>query len=248
MGISGTETELQILLHLSVFVAAALQTVIGIGFGLIAGPTLLLVLQDASAIQITIILSLLIVTVLARSILKQCDRVLLRSFIIGSIPGILLGAIAYYSFSISVLKQLAGVTVLLMLVLTSDFVRSRFGSTLRDSSGARLLAGTWSGLLTALLAMPGPPLAAFMLFTGQEMARTRTTILAMFLFAFTAALLAQSITSSIEIGAVRTSAVLAPATLLGVYCGLRLLRFVPQRLFLHLVKIILFLSGVTLFL
>ena len=51
--------ELEIVvLMVAVFGASALQSATGIGFGVIAGPILLILLNDGSAIQISIVLNL----------------------------------------------------------------------------------------------------------------------------------------------------------------------------------------------
>ena len=55
------------LLNVAVLVASALQSATGIGFGVIAGPILLIVLNDGSAIQISIALNLLIAVFCHRS-------------------------------------------------------------------------------------------------------------------------------------------------------------------------------------
>ena len=51
-------------LNLAVLLGALLQAASGIGFGVIAGPMILIALNDGSAIQVTSILSLLIAVVL----------------------------------------------------------------------------------------------------------------------------------------------------------------------------------------
>lgn len=53
---------------IAVFGASALQSATGIGFGVIAGPVLLIVLNSRAAIQISIGLSLMIAAVLVPSL------------------------------------------------------------------------------------------------------------------------------------------------------------------------------------
>ncbi len=57
-----------LVLNVAVFGASALQSATGIGFGVIAGPVLLVALNDGSAIQISIVLNLLIAAFLAPSL------------------------------------------------------------------------------------------------------------------------------------------------------------------------------------
>ena len=60
-----------LILNLAVFGAAALQSATGIGFGVIAGPVLLIALNDGAAIQISILLNLLIAVILTPSLWRQ---------------------------------------------------------------------------------------------------------------------------------------------------------------------------------
>ncbi|MDE0790088.1 MAG: hypothetical protein OSA87_05230 [Woeseiaceae bacterium] len=59
--------ELEFLvLGIAIFGASVLQALTEVGFGVIADPALLVVLSDGSTIQISVFLSLLITTILAR--------------------------------------------------------------------------------------------------------------------------------------------------------------------------------------
>ncbi len=239
---------LQVALHLAVFLAAALQVIVGIGFGLLAGPALLVILDDGSAIQITVILSFLTVLVLLRSLFRLADRKLLLHLLVGTIPGVILGALAFRYIDLSILKPLAGSTVLFMLFLTSDFVARRFSNLLRDSRPGRLTVGGFSGFFTAFLAMPGPPPAAYMLLVGLDMTRMRMTTLALFLWVSPLAFAGQSLASGVSVSTLVTAAALAPATLVGAYLGGRLARSLSPRIFRYLVKLLLLFSGLILFL
>jgi len=73
-------TLIEILVQLLVAAAAFLQGVTGIGFALVAGPVLLMALNDASALQITALLNLLIALVLAPSVAGRADMTLLKRF------------------------------------------------------------------------------------------------------------------------------------------------------------------------
>ena len=74
-----------VILNLAVLGAASVQAATGIGFGAIAGPILLLTLDSAAAVQITIVLSLVIALVLAPSLWKESDRLVLRRLLAGTI-------------------------------------------------------------------------------------------------------------------------------------------------------------------
>lgn len=83
-------TEL-LVLQVAVFGAALLQAATGTGFGVIAGPVILMALNDGSAIQVSIVLRLLIAGVLTPSLTKSVDRVLLPRLILGTAIGLPIG-------------------------------------------------------------------------------------------------------------------------------------------------------------
>ncbi len=60
-----------LVLGIAVFGASALQSATGIGFGIIAGPALLIVLNDGSAIQVSVMLNLLIALLLAPTLWQK---------------------------------------------------------------------------------------------------------------------------------------------------------------------------------
>lgn len=109
---------------IAVFGASALQSATGIGFGVIAGPVLLMVLNSGAAIQLSIGLSLLIAAVMAPSIWRDTDRLLLLRLLAGSAAGVPIGLAVFLSIEIGLLKLLAGLAVLFTLVF---LLRSRPG-------------------------------------------------------------------------------------------------------------------------
>ena len=62
-------------LHGAVLAAALFQAATGIGFGILAGPIILMVMNSGSAVQVTILLSLLIAVVLAPSLYRRADKI-----------------------------------------------------------------------------------------------------------------------------------------------------------------------------
>ena len=76
------------LVHIAVFVAALIQAATGLGFGLFAGPVLMLALADTSTIQTSILLSLMIALILSPPLWKHADRPMLRHMLIGTVAGL----------------------------------------------------------------------------------------------------------------------------------------------------------------
>lgn len=206
-------------LHVAVFAAALLQAATGIGFGLIAGPTILIALNDGSAIQVSILLSLLVSAVLSPSLIRSADFVLLPRLVFGTIIGLPLGMAVFAALSVDWLKALAGLTVLFMAFFAAASSRLEEKSPFRSSRLQDLGAGVLSGAMSAALAMPGPVVAARMLAQGQSRTAIRATVLVLFVFSYTAAIAVQAAAIGVAAPTLGLCARLAPATLLGVLIG-----------------------------
>ena len=234
-----------IALNLTVFAAALLQAASGIGFGLMAGPVMLLVLGAGSAIQLSALLSLLIAVILIPSLLQDLNRIALRRFVMGSCIGIPAGAAAYALISIVTLKLLAAAAV---LVMCASITFNRPGAAGHESGAGRVdvAAGVLSGLMSATLAMPGPAPAARMALKNESRDAVRSTILALFVFSYPAAIACQAWFAGITAEPFRQSLLLAPATVAGVFAGRGLAKRIDQRTFRRIISVILLATGIAL--
>ena len=229
-----------LVLSLMIFGASALQSATGIGFGIIAGPVLLIVLNDGAAIQISIILNLLIALLLAPSLWRTSDRRLLQSLLIGLVIGSPLGLLIYLSMNIAVLKVFAGLVVLFTLYSVFRSNRAQFRP--RDNAAGKfeqISIGVVAGLMGGSLAMPGPIPAAWMSARGFDKDTIRATILVMFVFAYALALLLQFALAGISADSLRLCAILMPSTVAGVLVGRFLSVHISERTFRWLLEIIL---------
>ncbi len=237
-----------LILNIAVFGAAALQSATGIGFGVIAGPVLLIALNDGSAVQISIILNLLIASILAPSLWRQADRQLLARLLIGLAIGSPVGLLIFLNMDIVVLKAFAGLAVAytLFLILRNNRARSH-APTLATKSTEQISIGALSGIMGASLAMPGPIPAAWMSTRGFSRETIRATILVMFVFAYVVALALQFGLAGIGTDAMRLSAMLAPSTIIGILVGRSLVSRVTEQTFRYLLVIVLASTAIILF-
>jgi len=221
------EQEL-LVLSLAVFGASALQSATGIGFGIIAGPVLLVVLNDGTAIQISIVLNLLIALLLAPSLRQKADWRLLGNLLIGLIVGSPLGIYIYLSMDIALLKVFAGLVVLftLLAMLRNGRRASTNPPDRANSKVEHMTIGVVAGIMGSSLAMPGPIPAAWMSAKGFDKETIRATILVMFVFAYVFALVLQLALAGIDTDSLKLCAVLAPSTVAGVLVG----RFLSSRI------------------
>ncbi len=237
-----------LVLGIAIFGASALQASTGIGFGVIAGPVLLIVLNDGAAIQISVLLNLLIALLLAPSLRQKADRRLLKSLLIGLAIGSPLGLLIYLQVDIALLKTFAGVVVLftLFLVLCGDRVSSFLQGDVVGSIEQGSI-GVIGGIMGGSLAMPGPVPAAWMSARGFGKDTIRATILVMFVVAYTIALLLQFALAGISTDTLRLTATLAPPTLAGIIVGQILSSRISEVTFRWLLTIILAFTAIFLF-
>ncbi|MEH6545801.1 MAG: sulfite exporter TauE/SafE family protein [Sneathiella sp.] len=237
-----------ITLSVTVFFAAALQSATGIGFGVIAGPIMLLLLNSSNSIQISIVLNLLIAVLLVRSIRLEFDKTILIQLLIGSAVGLPLGLLIFLNVDVVMLKILAGTAVALtaLLVIRNNIIKPKPAAAVPSNLSA-LATGIASGLMSSSLAMPGPVVAAWMSATGIEKQVVRATTLTLFVFSFGAALLFQIPFAGIETDTLWICLKLAPATIAGIYVGRLITTWITERIFSWMIIVILLLTATFLF-
>ena len=237
-----------LVLNFAVFGASALQSATGIGFGVIAGPVLLIALNDGSAIQISIVLNLLIAVLLTPSLWQQADRRLLPNLLLGLAIGSPLGLLIFLGTDIVFLKAFAGLAVLFTLILT--LLANRAPSHPLQAAPAKveqISIGVMAGIMGASLAMPGPIPAAWMSTRGFGKETIRATILLMFVFAYAIALVLQFGLAGIGADTFRLCVMLAPSTVVGILVGRLLSSRLTERTFRWLLVIILASTTIILF-
>ena len=237
-----------LILNIAVFGAAALQSATGIGFGVIAGPVLLIALNSGSAVQISIVLNLLIALILVPSLWQQADRRLLTRLLIGLAIGSPVGLLIFLNVEIVVLKAFAGLAVAhtLFLILRNNRAPSH-APTLEAKNSEQISIGVLSGIMGASLAMPGPIPAAWMSAKEFSKETIRATILVMFLFAYVVALVLQFGLAGIGADTMRLSAMLVPSTIIGILVGRSLISRITEQAFRYLLVIVLASTAIILF-
>lgn len=240
-----------LILHVAVFAASFLQAATGIGFGLLAGPIILIVTNNGSAIQVSILLSLLIALVLAPSLFGRTDKVLLKHLLIGTVPGLPLGIAVFLLVGVDMLKLLAGLAVLFMALITTGVLKfsSKDGApaTGRVNGRAKDLAvGVVSGAMCSSLGMPGPVVAARMMVLDQGKDSLRATVLVMFVFSYLAAIAVQAAMVGLDGDGLTLTAILAPATLIGVFCGKFAVEWISERAFRRIISVMLLATAASL--
>jgi uncharacterized membrane protein YfcA len=232
----------QIILHAAIFVASFLQGAVGIGFGVIAGPVVLIVMDDGAAIQVSIILSFVTAMMLAPGVRRQADTALLKPVFAGSLVGAPLGVALFSLIGVGTLKLLAAAAVAFMALVASGlFARLRRSDARPAEPGllARGIVGIVSGLMNTALAMPGPVVAAFMSTLDSGKLATRATTLVLFVLTYPIAYAFQWVVAGRSDAALTLSLWLVPTTIVGVIAGRLAVPLISESLFRRIIVAIL---------
>lgn len=235
------------LLIFAVFAAATLQAATGIGFGIIAGPLLLATLNDASAIQISIILNLMIAALLAPTVWQHFDAKVLPKLVLGLLAGSPAGLVIFTALDVVYLKALAGGFVLVALYFLLFGNRPAPADPIKKPATAEQLSiGVVAGIMGSSLAMPGPIPAAWLSARGFGKVVTRATVLIMFIFAYGTALLLQVALVGIGRDTLLICAELAIPAAVGIVAGRYLSHQISETVFRNIVVVVLLATSITL--
>lgn len=233
-------TEQFLILAAPVFDAAALQAATGLGFGMIAGPFLLLTLNGIGAVQATILSSLAIALVAWPPVIADTDRRALAGLGAGTLFGLPLGG---------ALALLAGMTVLkagaaLIVAASAAFIVRGAGPSQdgaprpansekrgRNAASRMIGAGAVSGAMSAALGMPGPAPASLLAKRGASKEALRATVLSLFVGSFSGALIVHGMTVGIGAPAIQLALLLAGPAIGGAVAGHFLVRRFSAQLF-----------------
>ena len=245
--IDGSMDPSILLLQAAVLTVALVQSATGIGFGLIAGPIMLIVVNAGSAIQVTILLSLLVALILAPQLFKHAPRPILSRLTLGTLVGLPLGIVVFLSVSVNVLKLGAGTCVVFTAVsVLRTLIQNREPTQRPDRHIHDVLIGILSGAMSVSLAMPGPPVAARMATLGLSKTTIRATSLVLFFFSYFAAIGFQWGLAGITHDTLSLALSLTPAALLGLYAGRKAVAWISERTFLWVIAAILTATAVSL--
>lgn len=222
-----------LILLAAVLGASALQSATGIGYGVIAGPIMLVVLNGTQAFQISAIHNLLIALILAPFVYRMLDRTILKLLIAGSCLGIPAGFVLYLSTGVMTLKLISAAVVSMIAVslARSMLTEPAPANSALPRPAERIAVGLIGGLMSGILAMPGPVVSTWMSIRGWGKDAIRSTVLTFFVFAYGTTLALQLLFADVTVDTLMLSLVLSPIVVLGVGLGYIAARFVSERVF-----------------
>src|SRR5690625_384647 len=222
---------------LIILFASVLQTSTGFGFSIMATPFLLLLFDPREAIQLNLILSLFISSMLIDNIRRDVNWGVFKRFVIGGLFGLPLGITIFLLLDMTLLKL--GVSLLIISLTILLILNWRTKQTIQRD----FLVGGLSGLLTTSIGMPGPPLLLYFSGTNTKKATLRATTLAFYLFIYLASLMFQVLFAGTSTEIWLSSLKALPIVLVGLMVGQLLYKRISQKMFQILTYILLFISG-----
>jgi len=231
------------------FFAAAVQSALGFGFGLIAVAGFLILFDSVQAIQIVIILTFIMSLAHYPKLKAHSSKALLKPLIISCCFGFPIGIWIYLTLDLMLIKLIVASLIIGLSVqsFTALYLAKKAVQVATKQSINTVktsFIGIIAGAMASALAMPGPIVMLYL--NNQRLAKdqVRALMSGFFIFAYLGALLFQSLLVGISAQTWQQAFWLLPFALIGTYLGHLASKRISQHYFQQLVLIILILSGV----
>ena len=229
-------------IHLIVFTSALAATVTGYGFVLLASPLLLLVLEPAEAVPLSIILGWVVITVLLSraAVRRSVDRRYVIRLAAAGLLGIPLGARLLFTLDPTLLRVILGLIVATLALVNLTQLQRPLAA---PPAGAPLIAGRrppplWTfaagfggGILSGAAGLGGSFMVLYLSRCGLDKHRLRATSAGTIWITSSVTLLLYAGAGRIPLALGRDSLFLIPALALGMLAGSRVFRALPERRF-----------------
>lgn len=170
------ELEL-VIVSIFVMMASFVQGALGFGFALIFTTLMMLVYPSQIVIPLALLMGLLMNGILYYTYHRSIDYLDTFILFVASIPGIWLASYYQYLFNLDALKIAIG----LILMLTVVILYRKIHVIILNRLISNTVAGFFSGALTTLTSMGGPPLALFYLVSKKKKNSFKANIVFFFL-------------------------------------------------------------------
>jgi hypothetical protein len=225
-GMLGMAIGIFIVLAATTFGSALLYAISGFGFAVLAAPLFLLFLDPARAIQLVIIISTVLSIIVLRGLLPAIAPWLLLRLALGSLVGLPLGLVAFRYADPILVRAAAGAMIFGFAILRA-VSRLRSGQpgqgkhwpAFTMSPGLDLAAGVVSGIASALVGQPGPPVLIYLLLAGAAVRTVRATLLAFFALSYAVTLASHAATIGIPAPTWLAAGILLPFAFFGGLAG-----------------------------
>ena len=228
------------------FIATFVQRVCGFGMGIVAIVVLpYLIGSHAQTAAYTNIFSAISSIVLTLRHRKNCRWRLFVPVLCGSFPITFVMVRIMNRLSFAFLEKLLG-GVLVVLSLYFLFLKGKISISPRPRNG--FLAGLCGGTLNSLFSAGGPPVVMYLLGTTKNYAEYFATIQGYFVFNNTYAVLIRFLNGQITPGILPGLAGGFVGMIGGNLLGGRMVKYIPEQMFLKMIYLLMAFSGVVMLL
>ena len=163
-----------VLILFAVFLGAVSQRVTGMGFGLVSGPFLVLLLDPFSGVVLVNICGIIASgTVFVRT-WREAEWGAFWTLTLGTVIGTIPGALLVAVLPASPLQVLIGLLIIVSLI--SSMVIGRIGKTMPANFGTKFATGLLSGTMSAAAGAGGPAVSAYAVLTKWDQRRFAATL------------------------------------------------------------------------
>ncbi|HHD57509.1 MAG TPA: sulfite exporter TauE/SafE family protein [Desulfobulbaceae bacterium] len=222
------------------FVAGFVQGLTGFGSALVAIPLLSLILDIKAAVPLCILNGLIITMYLALHLRQHLDRTKILPLVVGSIPGVVVGATLLQRVDSGIIRFCIGV-LLISYSLYNLFVRPRSPGLSRAWGYA---AGFLTGAIGAAFSAGGPPAIIYTTLAGWKKEEIRATLSGFFVANGIVTAVVHVVTGVSTVATVQIFLVTAPFVLLGTVAGSHVTGKINQQTYLRIIYTFLILMGI----
>ncbi|CAG7654408.1 sulfite exporter TauE/SafE family protein [Paenibacillus allorhizosphaerae] len=219
-----------------VFLAAMIQTSTGFGFAIVAIPLFLLIHDGHYAVSLSIFLSLISSLSSLPQVRKEIDKPLLATLFYGSLAGLPIGGLIFYTVQVEWLKLFVSVAILAFTIPMMFRLRIPLGS----GKGAGFL----SGLMTSSIGMPGPPIVLYLTSKNTDKSRFRGTSIAYYCLVYPVSLALQFISGRVSAELLSHAVLVIPAIYIGQLAGKFIHRGMSQAWFQRITFLLLIATAI----
>ena len=219
--------------------AGFVQGLTGFGSALVAIPLLSFILDIKIAVPLCMLNGLVITGYLAITLRRHLDRNKIFPLVIGSVPGVLIGAFLLKNSDSSLIRGTIGI----LLISYSLYNLIITPKPLNPGKAWGYLAGFLTGAIGAALSAGGPPAIIYATLTSWKKDQIKATLTGFFIIngLFTATV--HAVSGITTLSTLKFFAITAPFVLLGTILGSRISGQIAQKTYLRLIYLFLIVMG-----
>jgi len=220
------------LLLLAILLGAVLQVGVGVGFSIVAGPPMMVLLGTATAVPVLLMLNTLVSAIACEWVIWRIERKTITTAVVGCLIGVVIGLLVYPYLSEQIVLALTATLLLVGVLTTLMPLRSAIGT-----KGFAAISGL-SGLATVWAATPGPLMVFGLIAIGRSARDVRRLVQPIALIAYGVAFLLHGMSDWAAFAQAPSLWAFVAATLVGSLIGRLVGPMLPQHLITHAIRLI----------